>query len=420
MRRDYLLSFAAEGITVVLGLLVYRVAAAQWTVDTFGEYALSRKILSAIVVIALVGADIAVVRFIAFDAARDAAAIASYLRGSVVVVIVGSAALALVLVTLAGPLGTALYGESGHEELLPALALVAFAVALHGIAYGYERGRIRIGRAGLLLVVDLGLVPLVAVVVAPGSAASALAAMGVGIAAIAGVTIAIQSRGPAARPLVIPIVRYGAPRSLGLIAQMAFLAAPPVIAAHRFGIAESGNVAFALLVLGLLSTLLTPIGVVLMPRSADMLREGATGALERHIGRLVAIALPSVAVAVLTLQVLAEPVLVAFLGPAYAGAAPALRAITWAAIPWTFFVILRGLLDAHDVRPLNARNMLAASIVYAGLVGIVAALGAAEDAYYGVFIASVIVLASLTILDARRALLRPALAEPVIEEPLHP
>ena len=420
MTRDYVLSFIAEGLAVILALTTYRIAAAQWDPDLFGEYALSRKVVSAVLVIALVGADIAVVRFIAFDAANDEARIAGYLSGAVTVVLATSTALAAGLVVLAGPLSQVVFGAPGHEAAVMAFAAVSLGGALYAVAYGYERARLRLGRAAGLLVVNTGIIPLLAVFAFPASVASSLAAMGAGWVLVAGLTLVAERRAAWARPEVTPMIRYGAPRALGLLVQMGLLAAPAIVAAHRFGLEEAGNVAFALLVLGLLSTLLTPIGVVLVPRSAEMFREGAGATLERHVSRLLTVVVPLVAVFVLLVQFAADAIVAGFLGAAYAGAAATLRVLLWAAIPWTFFVALRGLLDAHDVRPLNARNVVLASIAYALLVTVASSANAEEIAYHAAFVASVVILGVLTLVEARRVFASPPLAEPVVEDLLQP
>lgn len=420
MTRDYVVSFVAEGLAVLLALLVYRVAAAQWSVDQFGEYALSRKIASAALVIALLGVDLAVVRLIAFDAAGDRTRMGGYVSGALVVVALASAGLAVVLLALPGPIGLALYGRPGHEDAVRALAPVALGGALYGVAYGTERGRLRMARAAALLVACTGAVPLLAVVASPASVPGALAVMGWVWAAVAVAAIVAQRPSLRARPAVGAVLAYGAPRAVGTLLTLGFLAAPAVVAAHRFGLAEAGSVAFALLVLGLLSTMLTPIGVVLMPRSARLLSERSGDALEHHVRRMLSLVVPVVTLAVLAIEVGADALVAAFLGTSYAAAAGALRAIAWAAIPWTFFVTLRALLDAHDVRPLNAKNVGLAFGAYGALVGGATVLGLAESAYHTAFVASVVVLAGLTLLDAGRALTRPASAEPVVEEPLQP
>lgn len=419
MTRDYLVSFIAEGCAVVLALLAYRVAAAQWTADDFGEYALARKIVSAVLVIALVGCDLAVVRFIAFEAAGIPTRMEGYVSGAIVVALAAAAALTVVVLVASAPLSVLLFGAGGHEDVVIALAVVGSGGALQGIAYGYERGRLHLGRAALLLVANTGAVPLLAVMLAP-SPALALAAMGAGWAAVGGTAIIAQRTAFTAHPLVSAVFRYGGPRAVGSLLQMGFLAAPAIVAAHRFGIAEAGNVAFALLVLGLLSTLLTPIGVVLMPRSAKLLRERSTDALGRHVQRLLAIVVPAMVIAVVLIEIGADGLITAFLGPSYVSAAPALRGVVWAAIPWALFVTLRGLLDAHDVRPLNARNVGVASAGYGGMVAVASALTLSETAYHFAFVAAVTVLAGLTLIDARRALAQPLLPEPVVEEPLQP
>lgn len=401
MTRDYLISFIAEGIAVALSLLVYRIAAQAWPTAAFAEYALSRKLLSAVLVVALLGMDLAVARSVALRGESHPRP-AAHLGGAFIVVAGASLAVALILVPFREELGRLLFGESGHAPVVVGLAVAAIGGSIQGIAYGYERGRLRIARAGALLVI-LAVVPLAAVFAAPDPA-WALGATGIGWTVIGATLIAGRGAALFERPPMRELLAYGAPRSVGLLVQMGFLAAPAVIAANRFGVVEGGNVAFALLALGVLSTLLTPIGVVLLPRSAQML--STPQALRRHVTRLLALVVPSVTAGVLVVELTAGVVIPAYLGPSYGGAVVALRATIWAAIPWAIFVTLRGLLDAVETRPLNARNMLAATATYAVAIGIATAAGAGETAYYGAFLAAVIVLGALTGLEAARALSR--------------
>ena len=419
MTRDYVISFIAEGIAVALSLFVYRVAATTWAPATFAEYALSRKILSVVLVIALFGMDTAVVRFVAFEGRGRTAAAAGYLRAALMIGGGASALLIAIFVTLGGPLAQALYGEDGHASVLAILGIASLGGSLYGIAYGYERAFLRIGHAAVLLVLVTGLVPLVGVAGAPASAGPALLVMGVGWIVVGGGAVALRLHSGAAVPIQ-PLFAYGASRSLGLLLQMGLLTAPAVVAAHRFGIVESGNVAFALLVLGLLSTLLTPIGVVLMPRSLHLALERDAVTLRRHVTALVVVIVPAVAGMVIVVQLVADPLVAAYLGPSYAGAAPALRAFVWAAIPWSVFVALRGLIDASDVRPLNARNVLIACTVYAVLLASAGVWRLDQAAYSAAFVISVAVLGALTLVEGRRALSRPLLPEAVVEDALQP
>lgn len=407
MRRDYLASFIAEAVAVLSSLLLYRIAAAQWSLEGFAEYTLSRKVLSAILVVGLVGMDLALVRWIASEAPERRDAGGRYLTAALAIAMSASLAVAVILLALPAPLARILYGEPGHEDLLPPLALLTIGGSLQGLAYGYERGHLRIGRAALLLVLNAGVTPLAAVVLSPGSIAGALVLMGAGWTLVGGVLVALRARSFTRVAPVRPLLAYGSSRGLGLLLQMAFLAAPAVVAANRSGIVEGGSVAFALLAVGLLSTALTPIGVVLMPRGAQMIRERAVQRLRAHVRMLLAVVVPSVTVVVLLIEVLAGVLLPAYLGPSYAAGVPALRGIAWSAIPWSVFVTLRGLLDASDLRPLNARNLLTAAAVDGVLVGSAVITGAGEASYYAAFDVAVVVLAGLTLLDTRRVLASP-------------
>lgn len=403
MTRDYLASFVAEGLAVIAALLTYRLAAAQWGTEGFAEYALSRKILSALLVIALVGMEIALVRAVAMAGPAHASAIGASLRGALLIVGVSALTVALVLVLASDPLSAVFYGGTEHAGLLPGLAFAVVGGAIQGLAYAFQRGRLRLVAAGALLVVNTGLVPLAAVIAARTSIATALVAMGLAWSAVGALVILPAMRRPAGPAPLQALLSYGAPRSVGFLVQTALLAAPPIVAAHRFGIEEAGNVAFALLALGVLSTLLTPIGVVLLPRGASMLREGSLHLLRQHVARLVVVVLAAASVGVLAIELVADSLTVTYLGPDFAAAAGPLRAIAWATIPWAAFVTLRALLDASEARALNARNLTVAAAAYAVLVAFGWTTGADRTWDQLSFVAAAALLGALTLWEAWRA-----------------
>jgi O-antigen/teichoic acid export membrane protein len=64
-RRDYVSTFATEGLFILSYLLVFRIVADHFGPRGFGEYALSRRTLAFLLPIGAIGLDVAIARYVA-------------------------------------------------------------------------------------------------------------------------------------------------------------------------------------------------------------------------------------------------------------------------------------------------------------------------------------------------------------------
>jgi O-antigen/teichoic acid export membrane protein len=261
------------------------------------------------------------------------------------------------------------------------MAALLVATAIYYMAYGYFRGRMRLGAANGLQVLASGVVPILLLLLVPGIGVDGLLAlMGAVLASLSLVWIA----GPLLRALRVGRARlaaagrglldYGARRVPGEIAQVGLFALVPVVASHVTSLTEVGYLAAALQVVAMLSVALNPIGLVLLPSFAERHAQDPQG-MHRQVAVLAALAAHLAIFAAIQLQVFAATGLEIWLGPQFADADALARVTLLSAGPFVFYLSLRSSLDAVAVRSYNTRSNIAGLATFA----VIAAAGLQSD-----------------------------------------
>jgi O-antigen/teichoic acid export membrane protein len=185
---------------------------------------------------------------------------------------------------------------------------------------------------------------------------------------------------------------------------MGLFALPGILIAHLADITSAGTVAFGVAALGMVGSALAPVGIVLLPRAANLLGRGDVIELRRHLLRISWLTIPPLVVGVAAIEILAPTLVTALLGPGLADKAGMLRLITAGAIPWGIFILFRTVIEARHLAALNTRNLLVTCLVFVGIgAGLLWWLHSAL-AIVLAFLISLCVLGILTIVELNRIL----------------
>ena len=399
LRRDYVTTFATEVIVIASWLVTFRLVAVEFGVAGFGEYALTRRTLSLLSPLVVVGMDVAIARYVAYAASRRADSTAGYAGAAAAVMAVTVAVASLALLAFSGFFADLFFGSSAYSSLITPLPLLLLGSCIHVVAYGYFRGRSQIQRANLLMVLNQAAVPVTAVYVGH-DVAQILLFMGGGWTAI---SIAFLV---AARPSVVrlredtvELLRFGLPRVPGDVLQLTLFALPGILVAHIVDVPTAGIVAFGVAALGMVGTALTPISFVLLPAAAGLFARGWAAEVRQRVLEILRVAVPVLVVAIAVLEFFARPIVTDYLGPQFNSGAGVLQLIIVGALPWGLYVTLKSVIDARHVRPINARNMAIAFAVFIAAVVISSRLSGSYATILITFVAALFVLGGLTLVE---------------------
>lgn len=404
--REYYSTFATEFTVMGSQILVYKLAAHFLGTQGFSEYAVARRTLSLLNPLTLLGMGVALPRYVAFAAGKTTPEkISRYLRAAtwcVAVTILVSVALMNIF---SGPFSYLFFGNRSYSYLTFPLSCIIVGLGLHAIAYSYFRGLLEMTRANWLQFVNLGIVPLAAFVFFSSSLTKVLTVLGSMTATVALVALLFAlNRRPGARcgSEVRELLRYGIPRVPGDFFQMALLALPATLVAHVRGVQEAGFVAFDISVMGMIGAMFTPIGLILLPKASRMFAEGAVKNLKSQVRNIAVVTVVISLALTLGVLLLGPTAIRLYLGPQFHKAGTMLIIIAAGIIPYCLFLVLRNVVDAFHVNAVNARNLFIALIFFGCLSVPAVRFVPGASSMLGALVASVVVLAGLTMLETRR------------------
>lgn len=156
-----------NGLAVIAGIIILNgMIARSFGISALGEYLLIRRIASGILPVSLLGITVAIPRYMGISGDNEVrqkqiltAGLALFLRYGLAVILI---------VTIFLGLSPTLIGShaSFSETVLP-LVILCLGLALHQIAYSYFRGKLVIIVANILMLVNVGIIPITLVWILP-------------------------------------------------------------------------------------------------------------------------------------------------------------------------------------------------------------------------------------------------------------
>jgi O-antigen/teichoic acid export membrane protein len=410
MRKAIVFSFVAEFGVMLSMMAGFRIASDNWGEAGFGAWALTRRLLSFMVPLIIFGIEVSIPRSVARHLAiTPEESAARYFDAGMVIVGAGLAVASVVLLFWRDTVALLIFGDASHVSLVVPLWALLVGYCVYFPCYAYLRGKMHITEASLAHVIMYGALPLIPLQLVESSASSALLVMG-GLSLVFALLciVTVRSREPrSSLPLgtvVRQLLAYGMPRMYASFGLMALVTLPPVLVAHRDGIAAAGIVAFGVTLVGLAGSIVTPIGVTLLPYATRTAASGDGAALTRMVHRIELTALLVGGAVATVLFALAPLVVRLFLTSAPEGVVGLLRTCALGILPYVYFVCVRNLLDAIAVRSIVTRIVVVAlltfglaSIALIGLVGL-----GAQHGFLLAYVLSLLVLALQTGIAVRR------------------
>lgn len=360
--RDGVLTYLTEGLALLGMVLTFRLAALQSKED-LDLYVIVRRTVAFLFPMVLLGAMVGLTRYTAMSTSDTVAR--RYLRGALAWVLPLGVGLWGGCALFARPLAWTLFGSPDKAPLVAPLGLMTLGIALHGVAYGYLRGRGASVIANVLQLTVLAVAPCAAFVVLEDmalvlwatGAAWALSALLSVLPGIFGDTAGGFRREGA------ELLRYGLPRVPGDVALGALLTIPGYVALRTHGLGISGEVGFGATLLNIAAAVFSPVALLLLPAASAQLAAGDHAGLAQRIrGMSRIIFLASVAL-MLGFEVLAELALDIYLGPTGEQYVPMARLVFLGALPFAYFNGMRSVLDAYFRTPRNGVNLTAAFLL---------------------------------------------------------
>jgi len=367
---DYVLTYFAEGMTIVAGVLVYRFASTYLHTSGFSEYALARRTIALIQPVVMAGMSWAIVRQVAVSSAGRTEISGYTLFAGAALVIGLSHVLLLVMAALfPGVVSQILVGSSAFASLVVPIGVLTTGISLHLLATSYFRGLLKIGKANILQILNLGVVPVIVFPLFGSSTQSVLLWTG-GLTSLNSLIVIFsiiigEAQYPGRlREAIHSLMSYGLPRVPGDLAQMAILSLPSYLAAHFVDIEQAGVIAFGCTLLSLAGTAVSPLAIILLPQASRFLFDGRREEVRLQVNRFLMVLVPAVLVSLIIGEWLMPVFIQIYLGAAFTKWSNVVRVIALGAPGYLVFWLLRSIIDAAHHQATNARNCIIALALF--------------------------------------------------------
>jgi O-antigen/teichoic acid export membrane protein len=401
-KTDYALTYVTYGLISVLGILAFRFAHRNFAEIGFAEYALTRRGIAFLLPLLSLGTTVAIAKFVAADVSeRSANSSIHILIGGLIVTLVSMAIYALAIMCFPSQVACLCLGTNDRASLVISLLPMIGGLVLVNCCSAYCRGRLYFVASNALQLASIGVIPCFALLFTNDVdhfliwAGAAICVLGIGTCAVLYLKAGFGEREchwSATRSLL----KYGLPRVPGDLAFYGLFVVPAVVVAHRSGVQSAGEVAYAFTWLTILSQLVAPMNVLILPEAAYLIRAGQIQTLRKRLYKLLPafIVITSLMSAVLACG--ARQLIELHLGTCSPSLLHDVRLLIWTAVPLNFFICVRSVIDAGESRAVSPAFCIVALFTF--WIALPAASGHrdAATAVIAAFVISVCTLAALS------------------------
>ena len=365
---NYGVTFATEFLVMLSQIILYKIVA-NWLGQTgFSEYAVARRVVAFLQPVTMLGLGVALPRYLGLAEGRgNSERYSRYLWATLICAGGFTAILAATLIIGRRWFSYLLLGSGERQYLMPALALMLVGMAFHAILYAFFRGRLAMGKANALQIINNCLAPLIVFALFHKDPADFLWHLGIAwtvTSAIMFVLTPIMQTWKRPREEMRELLGYGLQRVPGDFAFMALLGLPAIFAAHFADIREAGMVAFGLAIVNMVASVFAPIGIILLPKVSRALGSGDFHSVRREVILIRRLALLISGAIVLVVELLGGRLIRIYLGADYASAGFVVSILALGALPLAFYSALRSVIDAFHHRAVNTINVCAALVLF--------------------------------------------------------
>ena len=337
----------------------------------FSEYTLSRRNISFLQPLLMIGLGVAVPRYVSIHPKRD-----SFLPASLILMTIVSTLFLLVLTLGSRFFSNLFFGDFKYQNYILPLCILLIGYGFHAILYGYLRGKKEVYFSNLIQLVNIGLLP-ISVLLYTQNVQQLLLLNGLFLLVsclIFGLYVFIK------RQIKLDIqscwedaklmLNFGLPRILGDFALLAMLTFPTyIVLSLQKNVLTGGDVAYSITLLNLVGAAFGPLSLVLLPEIGGFLAEKRIDLIKKRFYVFVLSGIILTLIGYLTFYFFHEVILNLLLGIDHRQEIFEIAQIVLlGSFGYVLYIILRSFLDAIHVQAKNAANLIIVLIIYVLLI----------------------------------------------------
>lgn len=411
MKKDLILTFFTEFFVLASGILVYRLAATLLGKEGFSEYALSRRTISLMHPIVLMGVTVGMPRYIAYSLSNSNKS-NNYFWGGVFILFVIGLLITILFNIFNDKISFLIFGNTKYKFLLIPINIMLWGVIFHSLCYSYFRGNFLFLKANILQFFNLGIAIPISFIIGKNTKEVIL------ITGIIWIIISIFfflffiKNFHLEKDKIISSIKelmiYGIQRVPGDLSLAGLLALPAILTAHISSVKEAGYVAFGISILQMIGAVYAPVGLVLLPKISQILSNNQFQSLKYYFYKILKIILPITIFGIIFFEFFANQIITIYLGESFSELITASRIIVIGGLGYVIYVSMRSIIDAYYVKAINTKNLILSLSLFLifFMLGKVCIKNYNYISILNFFIVSLYCLGALTTLEIRKILIK--------------
>jgi len=356
-------------------MLIYRLSQSQFGTQGFSELSIVKRIIAFMVPLMAIGMGVGVPREVArIDRTEMDETKYEILRNSLLITFILIAALFLIIVLFSGFLTELFFGDRKYHYLLFPMAISLQGLLLNSLAYSYFRGLTSFPTSNWLQAVNHIFCPILVIFFLCKDIPSYLTLWGflsslVSLSFLGNHIFKLKGKFLSYQAL-IKVTVYSLRRLPGDIALQMIFVIPPILCAHMVDFKSAGDVAFSLTILTLITVPLSPVSLIMLPKTMSLLNKGRTEILMKITGDVFLYITIGSAILSIILFWVAEPAILIFLPGRKDFDFFILKAVTLVVLPYSSYIYLRSFIDALHEKAYNSFNCIFSLFIFLSTVGL--------------------------------------------------
>ena len=368
--KDIFLTYIAEFIVLASFFIIYKLIANNFGPEGVGEYSLIKKVFSFFLPITFLGLGVGITRCIAIT--KDKAERVDHLKIGLIMVFISTSIFLIFINIFKENFAKIFFGTTEYVNLVFPFSIFLIGVVFHMLVYSYFRGYLLIKFFNFFQIINLAIVPIVILVFLKDiTIENFIFLIGISTFIIAFIfslyfirEFFTSIREEQFKNSFKKLVHYSFPRIPGNFALAGILSLSPIVAVHFATIEEVGYLSVSQSLLQVSSVVVAPLGLVLLPKISNLIAGGRQETIKENLNFLIGAVVQCSIFACFQLIIFSDFIIKYWLGPEFLPAVPIMRIIFCSIVFYTFYVSMRSILDATEIKPLNTINLFISLIIF--------------------------------------------------------
>ena len=373
MKKQFLITYIVEGITLIIGFYVFKLVFIKFGENGFNEFTIGRRIIGVLQTISLLGFGVGLPRFISFTKSNDTQLITSYIYTSYKIILFFCFTLSLILFFFRNELSYLLFKSYDYQNLILPILIFNLGLTFHSIVYSTLRGLLKIETFNLLQFINLAFIT-ISLVFLVNNIKNYFFSAGILYLLVSYIFFYLVIRKNFKKNNLTSkkyyneckeLKKYSIKRVPGDIAYSLVFYLPVLFSTHIYDVNIAAFLSFSLSYLNLHAAIYSPIGIILLPKLSELLGQKHYKDFKKYVNLLLIFTIISaIILTIINFTILSNFVISKFFGKDYLKYIMITKIITLSILPFVFFIIFRNVFDAYYVSPVNAYNIIISIIIF--------------------------------------------------------